>query len=63
VSAAQHLLALGTDVTADVLPFVGHDVPDTMAALVIERLRGYLPQRHWREAMQSAAKLDSSGGV
>lgn len=53
VAAAQCLLELGTDVTADVLPFVGHEVPDEMAELVLERLRGYLPQRRWREALQA----------
>lgn len=53
IDAAQRLLALGTDATADVLPFTGHEVTDEMAALVLERLRGYLPQRCWKEALQA----------
>lgn len=53
IAAAQCLLELGTDVTADVIPFLGHRVSDEMAALVLERLRGYLPQRYWREALQA----------
>lgn len=53
IAAAQRLLDLGADVTADVLPFTGHEVTDEMAALVLERLRGYLPQRAWREALEA----------
>jgi phospholipase/carboxylesterase len=53
IEAAERLLALGADVTADVLPFVGHAVADEMAALVVERLQHYLPQWRWREALQS----------
>lgn len=53
IAAAQCLLALGTDATADVLPFTGHEVTEEMAALVLERLRGYLPQRYWKEALQA----------
>ena len=61
IAAAQCLLELGTDVTADVLPFVGHEVPDEMADLVLERLRGYLPQRRWREAMQAHEAVNPQG--
>jgi phospholipase/carboxylesterase len=53
IAAAQCLLELGTDVTADVIPFLGHEVSDELAGLVLERLRGYLPQRYWREALQA----------
>ena len=60
IDAAQRLLELGTDVTADVIPFLGHEVSAEMAALVLERLRGYLPQRYWREALE-AAPADSPG--
>lgn len=53
VVAAEHLLRLGADVTADVLPFVGHAIAEPLATLVVERLQGYLPQRRWREALQA----------
>jgi phospholipase/carboxylesterase len=53
VAAAERLLALGADVTADVLPFVGHAIAEPLAALVVERLQGYLPQRRWREALRA----------
>jgi phospholipase/carboxylesterase len=62
IAAAQALLALGTDVTADVLPFAGHEVTGEMAALVLERLQGYLPQRYWREALE-ADPAESPGPV
>jgi phospholipase/carboxylesterase len=61
IDAARCLLELGTDVTADVLPFVGHEVPDELADLVLERLRGYLPQRRWREALQAHEALLTKG--
>jgi phospholipase/carboxylesterase len=60
IDAAQRLLELGTDVTADVIPFLGHEVSGEMVALVLERLRGYLPQRYWREAL-AVDPADSPG--
>lgn len=54
VSGAEHLISLGADVTADVLPFVGHEVNADVVDTVLERLQGHLPKRHW-EAVQRAA--------
>jgi len=54
VEAAQHLVAIGGDVTADVIPFVGHQINDDVATLLIERLRGHLPRRTWEAALQAA---------
>jgi phospholipase/carboxylesterase len=54
VEAAQHLVRLGGDVTADVIPFVGHQINDEIATLLIERLRGHLPKRTWEAAMRAA---------
>ena len=62
VEAAQHLVAIGADVTADVIPFVGHQVNDDIAALMIERLRGHLPKRTWAAAMRAAAELERPDG-
>lgn len=53
VAAAERLVALGGDVTADVLPFVGHEINDTIEQLLIERLRGYIPRRLWEEALRA----------
>lgn len=54
VEAVQHLLGIGGDATADVLPFVGHTLVDDFIDLTIERLTGYVPKRLWDEAMRSA---------
>jgi phospholipase/carboxylesterase len=59
VEAAQHLVAIGADVTADVVPFVGHQISDDMAALLVERLRGHLPKRVWEAAMTAARELQA----
>jgi phospholipase/carboxylesterase len=53
IAAAERLVALGADVTADVLPFVGHEINATIESLVIERLRGYIPRRLWEEALRA----------
>ena len=45
------LIALGADITADILPFVGREVTAEMGDLVLERLRGYIPRRRWQEAL------------
>lgn len=58
VAAAERLRSLGTDVTADVLTFVGHAIPDEMAKLVLDRLRDYLPQRRRQEAMAGNRELE-----
>ncbi len=51
VEAAEHLVRLGADVTADVLPFVGHEAGPEVARCLLQRLRTYVPLRVWREAM------------
>lgn len=54
VRAAEELIALGADVTADIIPFLGHGVNDEVLKLVLQRLTGYIPRRRWDEAMRSA---------
>lgn len=53
VASAERLLDMGGDVTADVLPMVGHEINDEIAFLLIERLTGYIPRRLWDEAMKA----------
>jgi phospholipase/carboxylesterase len=53
VAAAERLIDLGGDVTADVLPFVGHAVTPEIAELVTLRLQTYLPRSAW-EQVQAA---------
>lgn len=59
VQAAERLVRLGADVTADVLPFLGHEITREVHELVLERLQGYVPQRRWQEALQEAEQNGS----
>jgi phospholipase/carboxylesterase len=59
IDAAHRLRDLGGDVTADVIPYAGHAITEDMAALAVERLRGYVPKRMWEEAMRAAQALES----
>jgi len=59
VEAAQYLVGIGADITADVIPHLGHQINDDVADLLIERLRGHLPRRTWEAAMKAARE---SGG-
>ncbi len=57
VLAAERLVELGADVTADVIPFVGHEIPQEITNLVIERLTTHVPQRLWKEAQNAAGDV------
>ena len=63
VEAAKHLVAIGGDVTADVMPGVGHEINAAIAELLIERLRGHLPKRVWEAAMKAARESEGDGGA
>jgi phospholipase/carboxylesterase len=54
VTAAEHLISLGGDVTADVIPFLGHEVNDEVLTLLTERLVSHLPKHQWAEVMKAA---------
>jgi phospholipase/carboxylesterase len=54
VEAADRLLELGGDVTADIRPFVGHEINDDLIQLAIQRLSSHVPKRLWDEAMRAA---------
>ncbi len=54
VAAAEHLVRLGADVVADVIPFLGHAIDDDVLDLVLERLKSHVPRRHWEDAMRGA---------
>jgi len=53
VTAAEHLVRLNADVTADVLPFLGHEIDAELKALMVTRLTTYIPRALWEEAMQT----------
>ena len=53
IDAAHRLLELGGDVTADVYPFVGHEIRDEIVEAIVQRLSTHVPKRLWDEAMQA----------
>ena len=54
IQAAKRLVALGADVTADVLPDIGHELHPELIERALHQLRTFVPARLWREAMQAA---------
>lgn len=54
VLAAERLVQLGADITADVIPFAGHEINAEIAALVLERLTTHVPKRFWDMAQNDA---------
>ncbi|MCX2864044.1 esterase [Paucibacter sp. PLA-PC-4] len=58
VQAAQILVQLGADVTADVKPGIGHELHPELIAKAMEQLRTFVPARLWREAVLAAAEQD-----
>ncbi|MEY2892138.1 MAG: hypothetical protein RJA98_2046 [Pseudomonadota bacterium] len=57
VAAARRLSELGGDVTADVLPDIGHELHPELMARAIEQLRTFLPKRVWQQALSEAPEL------
>lgn len=51
VLAAHHLRDLGSDVTAEVLPFIGHEVHPEFVELVRTKLTTHIPHRVWAQAL------------
>ena len=58
VSAAQALVGLGADVTADILPGIGHEISPKLIDKAMEQLRTFVPGKLWREAVLQAAEQD-----
>jgi phospholipase/carboxylesterase len=53
VSAAERLVAIEADVTADVLPYIGHEIHPNMIDLAIERLTTHLPKRFYKQVQEA----------
>jgi phospholipase/carboxylesterase len=53
VSAAERLVAIDGDVTADVLPYIGHEIHPNMIDLAIERLTTHLPKRFYKQVQEA----------
>lgn len=47
IEGAMRLRTLGADFTADVLPFVGHELHPELMALAVQRLQEHIPARLW----------------
>lgn len=60
VDAAQAWVALGADVTADVLPGVHHEMDPRLIERALHQLRTFIPARLWREAVVTAAEMDQA---
>jgi len=53
VSGAERLVAIDADVTADVLPYIGHEIHPNMIDLAIERLTTHLPKRFYKQVQEA----------
>jgi phospholipase/carboxylesterase len=54
VDAATRLVALGGDVTADIVPGVGHEPHPELIERALEHLQTFLPRRVWAQALAEA---------
>lgn len=55
IEGAMRLKTLGTDFTADVVPFVGHELHPDLVALAVEKLQQHIPQRLWLKPGEASA--------
>jgi phospholipase/carboxylesterase len=53
VLAAHHLRELGCDITAEVLPFIGHEIHPELIDLVVMKLTTHIPNRIWAKALEA----------
>ncbi|MEQ1659998.1 MAG: esterase [Hylemonella sp.] len=49
IEGAMRLKSLGTDFTADVLPFIGHELHPELVELAVDKLQHHVPARLWHE--------------
>lgn len=54
VNAAHHLRAMGSDITAEVLPFVGHGLHPDLIELAITKLSTHIAHHLWSAAQEAA---------
>ena len=55
IEAAMRLKALGCDFTAEVLPFVGHELHPDLVQLAVEKLQNHIPSRLWLQPGEADA--------
>lgn len=56
VTAAERLVRLGGDITADVIPFLAHEVNADVMDMVVERFTGHIPKHKWEEVQTADAE-------
>ena len=54
VTAAHHLRDMGSDITAEVVPFVGHELHPDLIELTITKLTTHIPHHLWTAAQEAA---------
>lgn len=62
VDAAQALVDVGADVTADLLPHLDHGLHPALIDKAMEQLRSFIPARLWREALVAAQENERPVG-
>lgn len=60
VAAAEAWVSLGADLTADLLPGIGHELHPKLIERALQQLRSFIPARLWREAVLQAAEMDAA---
>jgi phospholipase/carboxylesterase len=55
IAAAHHLRDSGVDITAEVLPFVGHTIAPEFVDLIVRKLSTHISHRVWSQAVQDVA--------
>ena len=56
VHGAHHLRDMGSDITAEVLPFVGHELHPDLIELTITKLTTHIAPHLWTAAQEAAAE-------
>ena len=54
VLAAHHLRDLGVDLTAEVVPFVGHAIPPEFIQMAVHKLSTHIAHHIWKEALKNS---------
>ena len=60
IDGAMRLKALGTDFTADVLPFIGHELHPDLMELAVEKLQQHVPARLWLQPGEETTAKDNA---
>lgn len=59
IDAATRLVALGGDVTADIVPGIGHEAHPELVERALGHLQTFLPRRVWAQALAEAPLMST----